>query len=94
MGTDWTNTGTNGAGGLQAGAAATTPPGSGAVTVTLGAHLNGSDTDVFGVTAGSEGTLSVTSGGVVSDARPRGGSGGHRGLPDGEWRDDRHHGIG
>ncbi len=68
VGTDWTDTGTPGSGGLQAGASAGPSPGNGTVNVTLGARLNGFDTDVFGVTAGSLGDLTVSAGGLVSDA--------------------------
>ncbi|MSP03084.1 MAG: hypothetical protein EXR07_18855, partial [Acetobacteraceae bacterium] len=67
LGTTWTDTG-----GLQVGASddATkgSAPGHGAVTVTQSAHLNGGGVDVLGVTAGSEGELTVTNGGQASDA--------------------------
>jgi T5SS/PEP-CTERM-associated repeat protein len=66
-GTSWTDTGSDGNGGLQVGASTGSPPGDGDISVTMGALLQGSDSDVFGVTAGSEGDLSVTSGGTVVD---------------------------
>ncbi len=67
-GTSWTDTGSGGSGGFQAGASTNNQPGNGVIQVTLGASLSGSDTDVLGVTAGSQGNLSVSGGGTVSDA--------------------------
>jgi T5SS/PEP-CTERM-associated repeat protein len=67
-GTSWTDTGTNGNGGFQAGASTGSQPGDGIISVTQNAVLTGSDTDVLGVTAGSEGDLSIATGGTVSDA--------------------------
>jgi len=67
-GTSWTDTGTDGEGGFQAGESTGFPDGDGTITVTAGALLSGSDTDILGVSAGSEGVLSVTNGGTVSDA--------------------------
>jgi T5SS/PEP-CTERM-associated repeat protein len=67
-GTTWTDTGTGGSGGFQAGASSSAFSSQGVINVTLGARLNGSDTDVLGVTAGSTGTLSIASGGSVHDA--------------------------
>ncbi len=67
-GTSLTDTGPVGAGGFQAGDSTDFQPGHGIISVTLGASLSGSDTDLLGVTAGSEGDLSITSGGTVSDA--------------------------
>ena len=67
-GTTWTDTGAGAAGGLQAGASTAAQAGQGVVVVSGGAVLAGSATDTFGVSAGSEGDLAVSTGGKVSDA--------------------------
>ena len=67
-GTGWTDTGTAGSGGFLAGDSTGLKAGLGVINVTQGAVLTGSDTDVLGVSAGNEGDLSITSGGMVSDA--------------------------
>jgi len=66
-GSSWTDTGTGGSGGFQAGGSSGAQSGQGVISVSLGARLTGSDTDVLGVTAGSTGGLSIASGGSVND---------------------------
>jgi T5SS/PEP-CTERM-associated repeat protein len=74
-GTTLTDSGSRGAGGLQAGSSTTAQPGRGIVSISQGATVIGSDADIFGVTAGSEGDLSLAGGGISDQSMVVGASG-------------------